>query len=179
MTLLRGLALTGLVVVAVVLQTAVLGQLAVEHLLGLGRRRIAFIGGPASLHQFIDHLEGARRAVAATPGATLEVIETESLTILEGRAAGEGIVARAASDRPDAVFAANDLVGAKTRVKDLEVSWDSAEAGLKPRDPASWKQLDGDIDGVLTSLRAGTPTQADCSSHLKTLTGDLNRFDGI
>jgi len=86
------------------------GQLAVEHLLGLGRRRIAFIGGPASLHQFIDRLEGARRAVAATPGATLEVIETESLTILEGRAAGEGIVARAPGDRPDAVFAANDLV---------------------------------------------------------------------
>ncbi|MGV8885663.1 MAG: LacI family DNA-binding transcriptional regulator [Microbacteriaceae bacterium] len=86
------------------------GKLAVEHLLALGRRRIAFVGGPSTLHQFIDRLEGARGAVAGTPGATLEVIRTESLTILEGRAAGENIVARAPGDRPDAIFAANDLV---------------------------------------------------------------------
>jgi len=86
------------------------GQLAVEHLLAMGRRRIAFIGGPSTLHQFIDRLEGARLAVAAVPDATLEVIETESLTILEGRAAGDGIVGRPSADRPDAIFAANDLV---------------------------------------------------------------------
>ena len=41
---------------------------------------------------------------------TLEVVETESLTVLAGRAAGAEIRERAASDRPDAIFAANDLL---------------------------------------------------------------------
>ena len=85
------------------------GELAVDHLVGLGRRRLAFVGGPASLHQVVDRLAGARRAADRT-GASLEVIEIESLTILEGRAAGDRIVARTQAERPDAVFAANDLV---------------------------------------------------------------------
>jgi len=38
------------------------------------------------------------------------VIETDSLTVLQGRAAGERILALPASERPDAVFAANDLL---------------------------------------------------------------------
>jgi LacI family transcriptional regulator len=41
---------------------------------------------------------------------TLEVIETDSLTVLQGRAAGEEIRERPAAERPDAVFAANDLL---------------------------------------------------------------------
>jgi hypothetical protein len=72
----------------------------------------------------------------------------------------------------------NDLAGGKTRVKDLEVAWDSAEAGLKPRDPAKWNQLDGQIDDVLTALRATNPAQADCAAATATLMTTLNRFDG-
>ena len=86
------------------------GELAVRHLAEIGRRRVAFVGGPSSIRQVADRLEGARRAVAATPGMTLEVIETDSLTVLQGRAAGEAIRERPAGDRPDAVFAANDLL---------------------------------------------------------------------
>jgi LacI family transcriptional regulator len=86
------------------------GTLAVRHLLDTGRRRIAFVGGPESIRQVADRLEGARRAVAEVPGATLEVVETDSLTVLQGRAAGESLRARDAADRPDAVFAANDLL---------------------------------------------------------------------
>ena len=86
------------------------GALAVRHLLDTGRRRIAFVGGPTSIRQVADRLEGARRAVAEVPGATLDVIDTESLTVLQGRAAGEAIRARPASERPDAIFAANDLL---------------------------------------------------------------------
>ncbi|MBM7503152.1 LacI family DNA-binding transcriptional regulator [Agromyces aurantiacus] len=86
------------------------GGQAVRHLIESGRRRIAFVGGPTSIRQVADRLEGARRAAAETPGVTLEVIETESTTVLEGRAAGERIRSRAPEERPDAVFAANDLL---------------------------------------------------------------------
>jgi uncharacterized membrane-anchored protein len=83
------------------------------------------------------------------------------------------------ADDLQAKVAANDLAGAKTRAKDLEIAWDSAEAGLKPRDPAHWTTLEGEIDGVLTSLRASSPTQADCASNLQVLTKTLNTFDGV
>ena len=86
------------------------GELAVRHLIETGRRRIAFVGGPASIRQVADRLEGARRAVGAADDASLEVVPTESLTVLEGRAAGESIRERPAAERPDAVFAANDLL---------------------------------------------------------------------
>ncbi len=84
------------------------GHLAVAHLLAQGRRRIAFVAGPLSTRQVADRLSGARRAVAEVPDAELEIIETEGMTVLAGRATGESL--RERSDRPDAVFAANDLL---------------------------------------------------------------------
>ncbi|MGN7978128.1 LacI family DNA-binding transcriptional regulator [Microbacterium sp. 22195] len=86
------------------------GRLAVKHLLDAGRRRIAYVSGPRSVRQVAERLQGAQAAVAEVPGATLEVVEQASLTVLQGRAAGEALAARAEQDRPDAVFAANDLL---------------------------------------------------------------------
>jgi LacI family transcriptional regulator len=86
------------------------GAMAVEHLLALGRRRIAYVGGPFEIRQVADRLEGARQAVARQADATLEVIPAAALSVLEGREAGEGIVARPPHERPDALFAANDLI---------------------------------------------------------------------
>ena len=86
------------------------GTLAAEHLLAQGRRRIAFVGGPLEIRQFADRLAGARKAIARHPGAALEIVDTSAATVLEGRRAGAAIVARAESARPDAIFAANDLV---------------------------------------------------------------------
>ncbi|WP_016996356.1 LacI family DNA-binding transcriptional regulator [Kocuria atrinae] len=86
------------------------GRMAVEHLLDGGARRIAFVGGPTSLHQVVDRRAGAERAVGAVPGASLTVVETAALTVLEGRGAGEQIASLPAAKRPEAVFAANDLV---------------------------------------------------------------------
>ncbi|WP_203137860.1 LacI family DNA-binding transcriptional regulator [Microbacterium sp. JZ31] len=86
------------------------GELAAHHLLEQGRRRIAYVGGPAELRQVADRAEGARRAVARVAGASLEVLPVASLTVADGREAGGRLAALAASDRPDAVFAANDLI---------------------------------------------------------------------
>ena len=86
------------------------GALAADHLIARGRRRIAFVGGPLEIRQVTDRLAGARNAVAAHADVTLEVVETRALTVIEGRAAGTALLDRAPGERPDAVFAANDLV---------------------------------------------------------------------
>jgi len=86
------------------------GYLAVQHLLQQGRRRILFAGGPASVRQVADRLEGARRALAEVADATLEVATTDELTVLAGRLVGEELARRDATERPDGVFCANDLL---------------------------------------------------------------------
>lgn len=85
------------------------GRLAVEHLLSLGRRNVAFVGGPTRLEQVAERLRGARE-VAAAANASLEVIATPGLTVEAGRRAGYDLASRPSAARPDAVFAANDLV---------------------------------------------------------------------
>ncbi|MGH8452509.1 hypothetical protein [Pseudomonas sp.] len=73
-----------------------------------------------------------------------------------------------------ALVAKNDLAGAKARIKDLETSWDAAEAGIKPRAANDWHVLDKAIDRALSSLRDGNPNQADCTSSMDDL---LKTFD--
>ena len=45
------------------------GSLAVSHLIGLGRTRIMFVGGPAGIRQVADRLKGARQAAQSHPDA--------------------------------------------------------------------------------------------------------------
>lgn len=90
------------------------GRLAVEHLITQGRHRIAFVAGSLTIRQVADRLAGARAAAAAHPGVSLEVIEIDALTVIAGRTAGTRIAARAVVDRPDGIFAANDLIAVGT-----------------------------------------------------------------
>ena len=86
------------------------GRMAVTHLISCGRKRIAFVGGPLAIRQVTDRLEGARLAAAEHPDISLEVIVTDALSVLAGRVAGNDVRERRTEDRPDAVFAANDLI---------------------------------------------------------------------
>ena len=85
------------------------GELAVDHLVSLGHRRISFVGGPISTQQVADRLAGARRA-AERGGVKISVIETTGPTFLAGRATGQRIAVMSPRRRPTAVFCANDLL---------------------------------------------------------------------
>ncbi|MFY0406441.1 LacI family DNA-binding transcriptional regulator [Solicola sp. PLA-1-18] len=88
------------------------GELAAQHLLDAGHRRIGFVGGPAVLGQVRDRIAGVRRAVdraGLSPSAVHEVV-TAALTVDEGRLALDRIAAVPRAERPTAVVCANDLL---------------------------------------------------------------------
>ena len=86
------------------------GRIATEHLLEIGRRRIAFIGGPANLAQVNNRLAAARKGVETHGSGEIVLVETETMNAEAGRTGVEQLLALPARRRPDAVFAANDLV---------------------------------------------------------------------
>jgi LacI family transcriptional regulator len=86
------------------------GRLAAQHVLDLGRRRLAFVGGPPDLEQMQDRLAGVKSAAGAVPDASVEAIATKALTFEDGRLAAKALLRRPAALRPDAILAGNDLV---------------------------------------------------------------------
>lgn len=86
------------------------GRMAVGHLLDQGAKKITYVCGPKHLRQVRERRTGAAQAVDARAGARLDIVTTEALTLEEGHLAGEAIARLAPSDRPDGIFAANDLL---------------------------------------------------------------------
>ncbi len=86
------------------------GRLAATHLVEVGRRRIAFVGGPRGLTQIKHRLRGVESVVEDHPGVDVRFIETSTMDAGAGRLGAESLLALAAAERPDAIFAANDLV---------------------------------------------------------------------
>ncbi len=79
---------------------------AIEHLLGLGRRRIAHVGGPNGNVEARERKQGYVDAVTAA--GTAPILAQGEFTQASGFAAAARLLA--SSDRPDAIFAANDAM---------------------------------------------------------------------
>jgi LacI family transcriptional regulator len=88
------------------------GLLAGEHLLGLGHRRIGFIGDDPISEQVRHRAQGLHAAVerAGLPKESVERLPAATWTIEEGRRAGRLLADREPEERPSAVFCANDML---------------------------------------------------------------------
>ncbi|WP_083254980.1 LacI family DNA-binding transcriptional regulator [Amycolatopsis orientalis] len=88
------------------------GEIAVRHLIEQGHDRIAFVGGQTALGQVRDRREGALRALAEAglgPDRLID-ITSPTLTVADGRNAGERLAGLPAPIRPTAAFCVNDLL---------------------------------------------------------------------
>ena len=88
------------------------GRIAVEHLIDAGHTRVAFAGGPEHIGQVRERLQGAREVWAdnGLPPEDLVFLPTESMTVADGRSAGERLAGLPARRRPTAACCANDLI---------------------------------------------------------------------
>ena len=77
-----------------------------------------------------------------------------------------------------ALVAKGNLPKAVERIKDLEIAWDSAEAGLKPRAAGDWHVVDNAIDRALEALRSDQPTAAESGKALSELLQVIDSMHG-
>jgi hypothetical protein len=72
------------------------------------------------------------------------------------------------------IVGTGDFAAAKKRIKDLELSWDRAEAKMKPLAPEKWTTVDVAIDRALKEVRAWRATQASSSEALQALISTID-----
>lgn len=84
-------------------------KLAVEHLVGLGHKRIAHLAGPQQVPTGVGRRQGFEQALRDHGLAPANVIECESYSREAGRAAMHKLLA-APGKRPQALVCCNDLV---------------------------------------------------------------------
>jgi uncharacterized membrane protein YkoI len=74
-----------------------------------------------------------------------------------------------------AIVNTGNLTRAKARIKDLETTWDGAEAKLRPRNPERWQIIDKAIDAALGQLRADRPHASGAKDALQSLLATLDQ----
>lgn len=151
------------------------GRQAIEHLVEAGCRTIAFVGGPAQIVQVAARRAGADAAAEAHGVGLTEIVVAER-SVAAGREAGAVIAEMSAGDRPDGVFAVNDLlalgilqelIGRGVRVpEDLAlIGYDDnefAEASLIPLSSISRRHRDvGEIvvDALFETMEQRAPAE--------------------
>lgn len=84
-------------------------RLVVDHLVAEGRRDIAFVNGPADTTPGMFRRDGFAAAVTAHPLVATRSVAADDFTIAAGYVAGRAVLED--DRRPDAIVAANDLIG--------------------------------------------------------------------
>ncbi len=131
------------------------GRMATEHLIGIGRKRIATITGPANMPAAVDRSDGYRQALAA---AGLEPAgEYDGGFSETGGVEAARLLLDAHGEPPDAIFVASDLMarGAMSvlRGAGLRVPEDIAIVGFDDSPVAT------SVDPPLTTVRQPMFTQ--------------------
>ncbi len=85
------------------------GRMAVQHLASVGRTQVALVRGPAEVTQIALRMDAARDTCAEL-GIGCEEIVASTYFVRGGVQAGSVIASKPKSRRPDAVFAANDIL---------------------------------------------------------------------
>ncbi|TWI65260.1 transcriptional regulator, LacI family [Pseudoduganella lurida] len=104
----------------------------VQHLAGCGHRRIAFLTGPAQNFEAQERLRGYRAALAECLPGVRESVFQGDFSEQSGTAVGKALARK--KQRPDALFAANDMmaIGAQIALQGagLRIPEDIAVAGF-------------------------------------------------
>jgi LacI family transcriptional regulator len=86
------------------------GRAAARHLLAAGHRDLMLVGNPDQVTHVHDRFAGFTEQVRAERGSRCRLTRTAGLTLGDGARAAGRLLELASDQRPDAVFAANDLV---------------------------------------------------------------------